>query len=498
MYARINVVPLVAEPVPMRSQRFDLAVALALAAAYRALFLILIPPLLDSADALMYLDAAERIGTGRIAEVGARVPLLYPLIAGTLHATGLPAEFACRAVSLLFGVLLVIPLYLLGLRLFGRQPARIAALTAAIWPWLADWSGRIAPESTALVLWFAGVYLLLRAVDGRVGAMWAAPFCFFALHLARPEGTMLLLFAPFAAALLLYGRPRRHALRIAPYIALCALLLAAQSLVSVARGGGASVNARIDPQSTLHYVFVQRGAELVQALSTTLFHNLPVMLGPILLALAGAGLLIASAKPRDARAETYVLAFAAAHTALAVLSTYTEPRYVMAPVVAVTLWSARGAAITAEGLAARGRPRLARVPVAVLAASMLLGFAVTAAPEFTGRMPREPREYKIAGEWMKANCAPGLIVVRKPQIGYYAAMPTTGPIPEHSVPRMLEWMRAIEARYLVVDERYTATLQPSLRPLLDPAKAPGDLRLVAENLSPFPGAKVVIYELTPQ
>jgi len=50
------------------------------------------------------------------------------------------------------------------------------------------------------------------------------------------------------------------------------------------------------------------------------------------------------------------------------------------------------------------------------------------------------------------------------------------------------------ARYLVVDERHSVAIVPALRALLDPAKAPSSLRLVRADLSPYPDARVVIYE----
>jgi hypothetical protein len=39
---------------------------------------------------------------------------------------------------------------------------------------------------------------------------------------------------------------------------------------------------------------------------------------------------------------------------------------------------------------------------------------------------------------------------------------------------------------------------PSLEALLDPANAPDGLRLLKADLSPYPAARIVIYEVVPQ
>jgi hypothetical protein len=59
--------------------------------------------------------------------------------------------------------------------------------------------------------------------------------------------------------------------------------------------------------------------------------------------------------------------------------------------------------------------------------------------------------------------------------------------------------RDVSAKYLVVDERYTASMAPGLVPLLDPANAsPQDLRLLQLVVPPYPNARVAIYEVLPK
>jgi len=79
-------------------------------------------------------------------------------------------------------------------------------------------------------------------------------------------------------------------------------------------------------------------------------------------------------------------------------------------------------------------------------------------------------------------------------VGFYAKMPSTGPALEESLAEAMERARAANARYVVVDERYTAGMVPALAPLLDPALAPEDLAHV-KTFDTWPECRVVVYAL---
>jgi hypothetical protein len=96
---------------------------------------------------------------------------------------------------------------------------------------------------------------------------------------------------------------------------------------------------------------------------------------------------------------------------------------------------------------------------------------------------------------MKENLDKGLIFTRKPQVGYYAGMPSTGPDLNDTLAQAIERAKSVHARYMVVDERYTAKMVPGMAPLLDPALAPSTLRLL-NIFDPYPESRVVVYEIT--
>ena len=462
------------------------------ALAWRLLFLFLSPRAIDSADSIWYLENAQRFADGEFFQLSGRVPPLYPALTAIVALFIGDLEWAAIVVSLLASVLLIAPVFALTLATHGRPAARVAALTVCLWPWLVDYGCRVAPEALMSLLWFASAGMLVLAV--RKGGLWCAlaPLPFFGMHLTRPEGTFLWLASPFLALPLFYSDFRRGVRRLVPYVIISATLLALYAVYMRYATGEASLSQRANA-ATIHDVFFARGLDAAKTALRLFGDVLPIMLGPFLLVFAGVGLFSArDPARRDLALEAVLLAFAAAQFILAALSTFAEPRYIMNTAVALSLWSAAGIAYVAQLPHARW---LRRVPVAALVALMLLGFAADVIPPLLGRMSYQPVEYKLAGRWMKENLEPGLILCRKPQVGFYAGMQTTGPDPGDTLDGILERAKQTGARYLVVDERYSTQMIPALKPLLDPSNAPRELRLLQSDLSPFPQARIVIYEI---
>ena len=473
----------------------DLLWLVGVAGVFRLAFLAALPRVVDSADAIHYIGVARVFCSGSLSGFDLSIPILYPALCALAHLLVPDIEWACRAVSLFSSCLLPIPVYLIARALHGRQSARVAGGTVCLWPWVADYGCRVAPEALAVTLWFGAVYALARALrDGR-GWLVAAPVLFFALHLVRPEGTFLLLAAP-VGGLLCLGHERRHVHRLVPYVLVAGGLLVLYVLFMRWATGLAALNPRMrDPGETAQFLLAHLGA-IGRTAWATWGRVIPTMLGPYLLVFAGIGLFGQGESRRDFRLEALLVFFAAVQWGVSILSTYAEPRYLMSVVIALSIWAARGMALV--GLRAAGLPRhrwLRFVPVVGMVAMMLAGAVVAVVPSHLGGLPKMPYEYKIAGRWMKENLPEGLILTRKPQVGFYAEMPTSGPAPDDDPEGLVERARRIQARYVVLDERYTAKLAPNLAPLLDPACAPDGLRLIRDDLSPYPGGRIVVYEV---
>ncbi len=473
---------------------------LALALVYRIVYLLLMPRVLDSADAIHYIDTAKHFAMGDFWGFNAKIPILYPLLAAAVHSVMSDYEWSCVVVSLIASTLLILPVYNLSRDLHGRSAARVMALLVAIWPWLVDYASRVGPDALGCTLWFMSIWTFARAM--RRGGAWipASAFAFFGLHLTRPEGTVLLGAACLAVFFFCVDAERgtrdwRVLARLLPFAILSAILLGAYVLYMRSLTGSATINYRAH-FIVEEFVFTRMAATAVRTFSDVL----PVMLGPVLLLFLGAGFFMRggeTAPRRDFRFEAYVLFFAAVQWAASLSVLSPEPRYLMSTVVALALWSARGIAVVGSAAADLKHGRALRVlPVAAMVAMMLLGVATSIAAQHLDRQPAQPLEYKMAGRWMKAHLDPGLIFTRKPQIGYYADMPSSGPDTRDTLPEAIARARNIGARYVVVDERYTAQMTPSLAALLDPAQAPADLELI-QSFNPFPRSRVVVYRLLP-
>ncbi len=459
---------------------------MALALAFRVLFMLAMPRVLDTADAVHYLEAAKHLSAGSFLKHDPKIPVLYPALGAMLSWLLSDFEQACTAVSLLASVLAIWPLHTLAFHLHGRAVARLAGVTLAIWPWMADYGCRVGNEALGLFCWLWAVVCFASAQHKGARAMALAAVPFFALHLTRAEGLVLWSAAPLGAALLVPAPFRGWLRRLLPFLVSSLVLLGINTLYVRAHTGAATANYRI--RFIVQEFDWLRFGDTAQKI---LFDVYPVMLGPVLLLFLGAGFfgpkLNSDSVKRRAQLTWYLLFFVLVQTVASWFVLSPAPRYLMAPIAVLSLWSAAGMVAVSQQC---GSAITRALPAAALVLTMLFNAAVTVGSEHLGRSPREPREYKLAGEWMRANLEPGLVFTRKPQAAYYAGMPSTGPAQEDSLERALERARQAGARYLLVDERYGI---PGMRPLLQPQNAPDSLRLLC-LFDEYPQARVVLYE----
>ncbi len=480
-------------PAKTISFKRECALWLAAALAVRVLFFLVTPHVIDSADSILYLDATQKISDGHVNELYPRIPLLYSACSAIAHKLIADIETAAIAVSLVSGTLLLVPVFLLSDRLHGRSPARIAALTVTLWPWLVDYSCRVAPEALYVTLWFTAITAVLAMARGKAWTWPALALCVLCLHHARPEGIVIAI-AVITAGLIPGHDRKRTAIRLIPVIALMIVSILVNYWYVQELTNNTGIAPRLSVNS-IKYSFLDRGADSARTALRLAFDVVPTMIGIVLGPLALVGMFVKSERTRDCRYEAAVALVAFAQFIAAALSTFAEPRYVMATIVALSLWAARGAAILATKAAASARWRTLRfAPVVLIVATMSIGMYPNIVPPLVGQMSYKPLEYKVAGKWMQTNLEPGLIMSRKPQVGYYADMPTSGPAPDDTLEKIHERLIQADFRYLVVDQRYSTQMIPALKPLLDPANAPSWLRLLKNDLSPYADARIVIYE----
>lgn len=121
-------------------------------------------------------------------------PPMFPLFVAGLSSLISDVEAAARWLNVLAGVLVVVPVYALAQRLFGRGAAFWSALLCALFPPLAfaDTTALAEPSYTALTMF--GILLGLRALEKRSVLTGLATGALFGLaYLVKPEGVGYLL-----------------------------------------------------------------------------------------------------------------------------------------------------------------------------------------------------------------------------------------------------------------------------------------------------------------
>jgi len=178
-----------------------------------------------SSDGVVYLRAAKDFYTGDIASALASVyPPGYPLLIAAVYPLFGNWELAGQSLSLLFGVLLLLPLYRLFAEIFDENVALLASFLAGISPFLALYSAHVRSESTYILISTLALYLFLTAIErNRPKRFFGGGMLAGYAYLVRPEAIGFLVIIP-AIALLRAVRRRQNILRnLVPGLGLLAL-----------------------------------------------------------------------------------------------------------------------------------------------------------------------------------------------------------------------------------------------------------------------------------
>src|SRR5690606_10937966 len=155
----------------------------------------------------------------------------------------------------------------------------------------------------------------------------------------------------FPILVLASGRGVREGLRASiPYAVLLVVTGILYAAYSRALTGAATANYRVG--------FIFEEFDVLRFADTaykTVFEVFPIMLGPVLLIFLGIGLLQSIAEQRALRPAAVVLYFAGVQWFVSLFVLSPAPRYLMAPIIVLSLWSAAGIAhssVTLQGIGA--------------------------------------------------------------------------------------------------------------------------------------------------
>lgn len=391
------------------------------------------------ADGLRYVAGARAVDRGdwKTSVVRAVDHPAYPMtIAGAHRLLGggeSPQDWqtAAQTASVVAGVLLVIPLYLVALELFGPT----AAWMACVLTFLVPNTGRVLADALSeglfLLFWTWGCWFALRFLK-RGGTFWLAPMVLAAglAFLTRPEGLLL----PAALAATLGLMLLRPSIRLGwpAWTRATALIVVGPMLVMgpyIAMKGGLGTKPAVArllgsaPKSTTMAIERERpldpdqtALESLAVACRAVFRALQGAVTTPLLVLAAVGLYFRPTEADPARSRGNLFfwivcgAWLLALVRLYETGGYCTPRHALIAALPLIAAAARGLAGLAEALARRFagtvEPRRRLVQATVYAACLLaIGSAwgkQTLAPINAGY-----GGYRRAGEWLAEHASAG-------------------------------------------------------------------------------------------
>ncbi len=202
-------------------------------------------PLFFYPEVIRY-DGAEYIRHARLIFsgdwTGGKASPLYPALIAFAHVAVPDWERAGILISLLFGALLILPVFYLGREMFGERVGILSGVIVAVHPFLNSYSGSVLTESTYYFLVAMIVLMGWYAFEsGRMG--WILLFSFFTslAYLTRPEGIGFLIVWGFWILIVNPSGGKRgwtHKVGIFLFAIVCFLLLSGPYLIQIRKETG--------------------------------------------------------------------------------------------------------------------------------------------------------------------------------------------------------------------------------------------------------------------
>lgn len=153
---------------------------------------------------------------------------VYSLIIALVSRWVSDFELAGKLVSSFFGILVIIPIYFLGKRIFGERVALLSSFLLVIHPYVRRFSADVLKESTYLFFLVAAIWFAWRTIqDEKKYSFLFIPIFSVLAYLVRPDGIEVLLVAFFYLLLVkefsISGRKRTAILLVT--LSSCILLL---------------------------------------------------------------------------------------------------------------------------------------------------------------------------------------------------------------------------------------------------------------------------------
>ena len=478
----------------------------------------------------------------------------YPLLSGLVYLVTHNLELASNICYVLFGTLLIVPIYLLAKELYGRNVGYVAALLIATYPAVATapalWGTFTEPPYYFFV--YSGLLLVLVAMRrGKPMAFLLAGASIGFAYLIRPEaiaylaaggGVLILVWlfekrlrsrevwtglALYALGFLLFFLPYAYFVYRqtgswmvsekagVTFVTCIGLSEGDTAAFDLATWGLDSTGLEVFFFSRESYhvnmldvirafptEFIQLVARNIRRFVGTLLST--PMLSIYLLPLMGVSFFRSAWS--KARAKGELLLIASLTPVLVFVFFFIQDRYIATLLPTLVIWMALGAfelgqwaretaehllRDTAGGVTNRVKSLLSAAP-----AVLLLLFMLVMQPKVISLYANTGSfrpEHKTLGLWLRDNIAVGSVVMsRYPAIAFYADTQWE-PTANASLEELLTYARASKVDYFVVDELETRQLRPQFAPLLRGESVPEELELFHTTYGPL--GKLVVFKL---
>ncbi len=390
-------------------------------------------------------------------------------------------EVAGILVSVMFGALLVLPVFYLGKAIFNEKIGILSALLAAVHPFLYVYSGSILTESTYFFLLTTSVYVGWEAFrKGRIRNIFLFGLFSALAYLVRPEGIGLVFIFILWGLLIQPPVPKRSFTKRVGMVLLavfCFLVFASPYLIQLRKETGtwgiskkASLTIKAFSEEERD-VPVRLGRQELRITLDSFIRNPLPFLGkvgvgfwesfyrfqqayhPLLFILAVFGWIgvLRHRAGSDLKGNLYIFTHHIFFFGLVFPFFWVQRRYVSQMVAMSLPWAAFGCLEMKDWVG----KWLAKEPIAKrvsLVAFLILLSGMFIQGGVKHFNPHQRLIRKQAGLWMKANlpCG-GKIMSRLPHEAFYAELEWSG-IPEGSYEEILRAARSKGVQYLVVDE----------------------------------------------
>lgn len=182
----------------MINEKINLAILL-LVSLLLSIYLFLQTYVISLDGAFQYIPIARDITAGHFRNAfGHNQQPLYSLLIAFIFQWVPDFEVAGKLVSTLFGILMILPVYFLGKRIFDEKVAFYASLFLVVHPYVRRFSGDVLKESTYLFFLVTALWFAWRTIQNEK----KYPFLFISLlsviaYLVRPDGVEVVLIVFF-------------------------------------------------------------------------------------------------------------------------------------------------------------------------------------------------------------------------------------------------------------------------------------------------------------